>query len=348
VTSASNEQGSHFVLLCRKAKEAEGEYNDIAMIGTNPYTGRTCFYQNALFSRTNGLKVSHPADIVESDASPEVSSSIWKGIHGGLGSGIECAECHDSDAYIHTPWIDGALDASGNQVVPRMGEDDDFALGFNDAPYSLVNRFGQNWTMPKIHVGEQAAACTRCHRIGTGRWATAWIDRLVGEDAEWSNITTDEYLKFEHKFWMPPGVQGLDDDTWAASPEGLAVKYIQACADDPSNCQLADLPTDAISDVGELPTIDLEGAELALEAAKVLGASASSPDCPGGDCASRRCAECHSVSKGALARWRTLTKTAADDCNLSENAQKMSQAEALAAVNCLRVDPSDTQTVFAA
>jgi hypothetical protein len=42
-----------------------------------------------------------------------------------------------------------------------------------------------------------------------------------------------------------------------------------------------------------------------------------------------------------------LTKSAADDCNLSENAQKMSQAEALAAVNCLRVEPSDTQSVFA-
>ncbi len=348
VTSASNDQGTHWVLLCRKAKDAEGEYNDIAMIGTNPYTGRTCFFQNALYSRTNGLKVSHPGDTKESDASPETSTSIWKGIHGGIGSGIECGECHDSDAFVHTPWIDGALDANGDQVVPRMGEDDDFALGYNDAPYSLINRYGQGWTMPKSLVSEEAAACTRCHRIGGGKWMTEWIDRLVGEDATWAGITTDEYLKFEHKFWMPPSVQGLDDATWADSDEGKAVRFIQGCKDNPDGCQWVDLPTEAISDVGELPTIELEGAPLALEAAKILGASATSPDCPGGDCASRRCSECHSVSKGALGRWRTLTKAATDDCNLGDPAREMTQAEAMTSINCLRVEPSDTSSVFAA
>ncbi len=349
VTSATNDQGSSWVLLCRKAKDDEGEYNDIAMIGTNPYTGRTCFFQNALFSRTNGLKVSHPGDIKESDASPEVSSSIWKGIHGGIGSGIECGECHSTDAFIHTPWIDGALKANGEQVIPRMGEHDDFALGFNDGPYSLVNRFGQNWTMPKHIKAPEAAACTRCHRVADGRWGREWIDRLVGEDDAWSTITTDEYLKFEHKFWMPPGVQGLDDDTWADSPEGKALKFIQECSDNPTSaCQWTDLPTAAITDVGKLPTIDLEGAELALESAKVLGASATSPDCPGGDCASRRCSECHSVSKGALGRWRVLTNRARDTCNLADDPTAMTQSKAMESVNCLRVEPSDPTSVFAA
>jgi len=347
VASASNDQGTHWVLLCRKAKEQEGEYNDIAMIGTNPYTGRTCFFQNALFSRTNGLKVSHPADIVESDASPEVSSSIWKGIQGGIGSGIECAECHSTDAFVHSPWIDGAKDSNDEEVVPRMGENDDFALGFLDAPYSLVNRFGQGWTMPDVLTSPEAAACTRCHRISDGRWTNDWIDRLVGEDTTWSNITTNEYLKFEHKFWMPPGLDGVDDTTWPESEEGKAVRFIQNCGKNHDDCQWADLPTVAITDVGELPDIALEGPELALEAAKVLGANANSPDCEGGDCSSRRCAECHSVSKAALQRWRVLTKAAEDECNLKDDPNGMSRTQALASVNCLRVEPSDDTSVFA-
>lgn len=348
VTSASNDQGTHWVLLCRKAKEQEGEYNDIAMIGSNPYTGRTCFFQNALFSRTDGTKVSHPADIVESEASPQVSSSIWRGIHGGLGSGIECAECHSTDAFVHTPWIDGALDGNDEQVVPRMGEDDDYALGFLDAPYSLVNRFGQEWTMPKVLTSPEAAACTRCHRISDGRWTNDWIDRLVGEDTTWTGITTDEYLQFKHKFWMPPGLDGFDDETWPESEEGKAVKFIQECGKNPENCQWTDLPTQAITEVGELPEISEEGAELALEAAKVVGANANSSDCPGGDCSNRRCAECHSVSKGALTRWRVLTKAATDNCNLGEDPAEMSQSQAIASVNCLRVEPSDDTSVFAA
>jgi len=106
VVSASNDQGTHWVLLCRKAKTELGEYNDIAMIGSNPYTGRTCFFQNALNSNTDGTRVSHPADIVNSDVSPQVSTSMWRGIQGGIGSGIACAECHSTDAFVHTPWID--------------------------------------------------------------------------------------------------------------------------------------------------------------------------------------------------------------------------------------------------
>ena len=51
VQSARNEQGTSWVLLCRKSLEDEGRYNDIAMIGHNPFTGKTCFFQNHLDGR---------------------------------------------------------------------------------------------------------------------------------------------------------------------------------------------------------------------------------------------------------------------------------------------------------
>ena len=91
----TNDQGTDWVLLCRKAKqgsEEEGMYNDIAMIGHNPYPGKTCYFQNALYNRTDGIHVPHPADDVNSPISPEQSPSLWSGIQGGLGTNAEIAD----------------------------------------------------------------------------------------------------------------------------------------------------------------------------------------------------------------------------------------------------------------
>ncbi|HTE52968.1 MAG TPA: hypothetical protein VK698_19080 [Kofleriaceae bacterium] len=348
VTSAANSQGTEWVLLCRKAKAEEGSYNDIAMIGHNPYTGKTCFFQNALYSRTDGLHVPHPGDVTESTDSPQQSASLWSGIHGGLGSGIQCASCHDADAFIHSPWIDQALNAGGDPVVPKMGIDEDFALGYADAPYTIVNSEGQGWTMPKVLVSPEAQACTNCHRIGDGRWSDDWIDRLVGEDESWNRKVTEAYREFTHAFWMPPDMDGLDAASWADSDFGKAVKFIQGCGRDPSSCQWAELPTEPFGEDGELPPIELEGEPLARAAAAVLGADVQDPSCPDGQCASRRCAECHSLSPAALRRWLDYTDHAWNECGLAGDPSAMSQDDARRSIDCLRTDPTDASSPFAA
>ena len=347
VTSATNDEGTSWVLLCRKSGDAEGTYNDIAMIGSNPFTGKTCFFQNALFARNDGLHVPHPADKFNSSGSPEQSETIWDGIHGGNGSGIQCASCHSTDPFIHTPWIDGAVNALGDTVVPKMGEHDDFVLGYNEAPYSIVNASGQGWSMPKQLVSKEAQACTRCHRIGDGRWTTDWIDRLIGESANWTSKTTEAYRSFKHTFWMPPDLDGVDASSWQDSDAGKAIAFIKACGDDPSSCDWKRLPTDPISDDGALPEISLDGNALSTEAGLILGARVSDPRCPGGDCRSRRCAECHSVSSVGIRSWDKLTKAALNECNLSKNPAEMSTSEAMSAINCMRADPDDPSSVFA-
>jgi len=349
VATRGNDEGTQWVLLCRKAKTEQGSYNDIAMIGHNPFTGKTCYFQNALYSKTDGLHVPHPGDKIDSEGSPQQSASLWKGIHGGVGSGIECAKCHSTDPFIHTPWIDGAKDANGDSVVPKMGEHEDFVLGFNDAPYSVINKTGQGWTMPKQLVAEEASACTKCHRIGANdRWMNSWNKRLDGTDTAWNNITTEEYLKFKHKFWMPPEVDGLDDTTWADSEYGKAIRFIMACQNDSTGCDVAEVPTSPISDGGGLPEIDLEGVALATESLKILGADIQDPSCPGGNCETRRCLECHSVSRSGLRRWLTLTDDAWNKCKLDQDPGNMSQADAKKSVDCLRVDPEDDNSVFEA
>lgn len=355
VASRTNEQGTSWVLLCRKSQPTEGKYNDIAMVGTNPYTGKTCFFQNALYSRTDGLVVPHPADEVDSPGSPQVSETLWNGIHGGIGSGIQCAECHDSDPLIHTPWIDGAKDERGNTIIPKMGTHDGFAQGFNEAPYSLVNLEGQGWTMPKHLTSPEAAACTKCHRIGDGRWAASWMERLEGSNGLWEKLLTPWGKRFDHYYWMPTDIEGIDNETWADSEYGKALDFIQYCEDNPDNetCVWEELPTEQIADTGELPPIELEGAELAKEALKILGARVTDMDDPRcdpetGACQNRRCSECHSVSKNGLKHWRSLTTEANSKCGLDVDPETMTQQEALKAVDCLRAVPEDPDSVFAA
>ncbi|MGZ3428445.1 MAG: hypothetical protein ACXVCV_17455, partial [Polyangia bacterium] len=224
---------------CRKSVGglASSQFNDIAMVGHNPLTGKTCFFQNALYEKTDGAHVPHPADKTKSE-------TLWQGVHGGLGSGIECAHCHDNDPFIHSPWIDGALDRMGKPVVPKMGVDPDFTVGYNDAPYSLVNATGQGWTMEQSLVSPEAAACTKCHRIGSGRW-TDWVTRLDGTDESFRGVTTDEFLKFEKLHWMPPDLhaESITEANWAGSKFAKAIDFIKSCGANRSACQWRALPT---------------------------------------------------------------------------------------------------------
>lgn len=329
VQSARNEQGTHWVLLCRKSQEAEGEYYDIAMLGNNPYTGKTAFFQNALGRQMDGLNVPHPGDTVSSERSPNTWEHIWQGLHGGLGFGIQCTDCHSQgQGIIHTPWIDGALNEDGTTVIPRAGQNEDYALGFNDAPFSLVaadrvcsgSRCG--WDLHPILDAPEIDACTSCHTIAQGDiWARDWLARMepnaaadAMNDTGWANGSTAHGRSFDVYAWMPDGLEGVDPENWAQSEFGIAIDFIQMCADNPSDARCTTRPysTEPISEAGRLPEIELEGMDLAREAATILGARVV------GSTETQRevCLDCHSVSTNGFDHWKDLTDAADRDCNL--------------------------------
>ncbi len=307
VATRINEQGTRWVLLCRKSiggpagggNYASDQFNDIAMIGTNPFTGKTCFFQNALYQKKDGAKVPHPGDKVK-------SQNLWSGVHGGVGSGIQCGKCHDTDAFIHTPWIDGAKDANGRPVVPKFGVDPDMPLGANDTPYAIVNRRGNAWTMPKQVVSQQAAACTKCHRMASnGEWAQRWLARLDGTDSSWTNITTAFGLKPENKYWMPPSHAMTTDAEWNASQFKAALKHVQGCATSPTGCQIVDIPETLVSaqSGGKLRNpVSLSDDALAKKATEILGFNKNTP--------SQVCASCHAPNRLTLEDWQERTEEA--------------------------------------
>jgi hypothetical protein len=306
VANKTNELGTRWTMLCRKSHGgfANDQYNDIAMIGHNPYTGKTCFFQNALYVKTDGGNIPHPAD-------PVKSINLWSGVHGGLGSGIECARCHDADAFIHTPWIDSAKDAQGRPIVPKMGVDPDYPIGVADAPYALVNAMGQGWTMKQQLVSPEANACLRCHRMAGGEFATSWLGRLEGTNTAWTNLTTPAFNQAAHKYWMPPGVQFPTDAAFQGSEYQQALDFIQNCGANPSaaGCVWSDIPT-APSNAGGggalRNPVALPDAELADKATRLLGMNRNAP--------TQVCSECHAPNQTTLNTWLDSTDVALGSC----------------------------------
>ncbi len=306
VAQRTNDQGTRWVLLCRKSLGgyASNQYNDIAMVGHNPFTGKTCFFQNALYSKTDGSKIPHPAD-------KEKSQNLWAGVHGGVGDGIECAKCHDADPFIHTPWIDGAKDAQGRPIVPKMGIDADMAIGANDAPYSLINAKGQGWKMPKQIVSPEANACLKCHRMGDGKWTGDWLTRMEGTDSAWTNITTDSFLAAKHKYWMPTDQVFDTEAAWTQSTFASALTFIKGCGDNASNpaCLFKEVPTSiAGEDAGGAlrNPVSLADDALAKQATTIIGMNKDAP--------SQVCAECHAANQSTLRDWEMKTDTALETC----------------------------------
>ncbi|MFU8802542.1 MAG: hypothetical protein ACNA8W_01920 [Bradymonadaceae bacterium] len=374
VAHARNEQGSHWVLLCRKALTEFGRYEDMAMIGHNPFTGETCFFQNQLppgeepRPSNNAMRIPHPADNVQSEESPEMWSDLWGGIEGGIGpeGGIQCMGCHSTDPFIHTPWISEAKDERGNPIVPKMGYHPDFVEGYN-GPYSLLNAEEQGWREPKILVSEEAQSCTSCHRIALDQWTAApaytsrnnedggcvfcpqspWLDRLEQGDDAWERLVTESHKSFDRAFWMPPNAGDvLNHDLWDESDFKKSMDFVRMCGADPSNpaCVWDVLPKKP-GDPTELPEVEETGRELAAEALASLGA----PYVYDGEEyeATRRCGECHAMSRFGFREWRTRTNEAiAAGVDVRANIDELTQEEALERVNFLRDGGEDS--VFAA
>ncbi len=243
VVTAKNDRGTHWLLLCRKvADDGNGMtkttvFNDMAMIGHNPRTGRTCFFQNSIGSGRDGAHVPHPADV-------EKSTTVWSTSVQSYCSG----SCHAADAFVHSPWIDGAKRSDGTTVVPKMGENPDFPVSQLDAPYSIIAADNLGFSIPKQLVSDEVGACNNCHRLA---------GNTLGTFARWSTGTGDEYYSkitdfgkaFEASHWMPPRTEGVTAANWDASKFGVAMAFIKNCDSNSSDpkCLWADSPRGAFN-----------------------------------------------------------------------------------------------------
>lgn len=233
VNRATNDLGTHWVLLCRKMlpgqKPEDTTFNDIAMIGHNPKTGKTCFFQNGLYGKTDAARVANPAD-------PRSGETTWSSfeVH-------TCNACHDNDAFAHSPWIDQAMYPDGRYVVPRIQSDPDFS---SDGPYWILGMKGRE--MRKKLVSQEAAVCTSCHRLSDGNTLSgretgggSWVERSIGEDDAFNrHVTSAVQSDFARARWMPPGAS----EGSFASTYGDALRFLDGCKQGSSNCRYESMP----------------------------------------------------------------------------------------------------------
>ena len=239
VVTGKNSRGSHWVLLCRKvADDGKGmfgtkKFNDVAMIGHNPKTGRTCFFQNSIGSGTDGEHVPHPGDVSK-------STSLWSSYVQGYCSG----SCHSNGPFVHSPWIDGAKRSNGKPIVPMLGALPDLPISNPDAPYNIVGGDKLGFQIPKVLISEEASACTNCHTLAQGSTLGNFTDWSTGTGDVYFGKITDTGKKFENSHWMPLNLDGVTAETWDAGKYGKALAFIKKCtaaSADPA-CEWADPP----------------------------------------------------------------------------------------------------------
>jgi hypothetical protein len=125
-------------------------FSDIALIGYNPKSGATCFFQNKGPTGQDGARVAHPGDRAK-------SSTIWPDKPLAY-----CTDaCHTTKAFVHSPWIDQAKRKDGKSIVPKAGEQPDYPLGTKGA-FRVLNAEAQGFELKPELVDDKVAACRTC------------------------------------------------------------------------------------------------------------------------------------------------------------------------------------------
>jgi hypothetical protein len=233
-----NSKGTRFVFICRRydvSSPTDSNFENINFIAHNPQSGKTCYFNNRLDGRaTNGSKIPPP--------NTPTSDRFWMDM--GDIKTERCPSCHDSDPWMHSPWVDQAVDANGHSLVPMIGQDTAYSV---TTKYSIFGRESfvgtdaeskANWKQPQ-HL-TNVGACGTCHRIGAATTMRTWSARSVGNSDWQATWVTPAFRTFSKLHWMP--TTPVSEATWASSPDAQSANKIAACASNPSSCGVQDVP----------------------------------------------------------------------------------------------------------
>ena len=148
-----------WVYLCRSAGREWFERGivSVQMIGHNRQNGATAFFE------------APDADPSRPNPQPDLLRFDENGLLDGEFPGpddsafddafmpppIQCTHCHQADAFIHDPWIDGARlpEDPSQPVIPELARP--------DSPYHIIG--GEDWDRRTVHI--EGNGCTACHRV---------------------------------------------------------------------------------------------------------------------------------------------------------------------------------------
>ena len=187
-----------WVFFCRSAGQDLFEQMgavSVQIIGYNTENGATCFFESpdAIGDNIQSQYLSYDDNgFLDGTFPPYGTLEFDQLFHSPAVSGTNCMTCHNSDPFIHDPWIDGAklLTDPSQTVVPKYEYD---AI---DLPYFAVGGYGSQYSNASIHI--ESNNCLSCHRSSM-ELATTVFDDL-------GNVLVNEF--------MPPTSPGYFEDDY--------------------------------------------------------------------------------------------------------------------------------------
>jgi hypothetical protein len=223
--------------ICRRYKlrrdPAYPKFEDVAIIGHRASTGATCFFQtlSGAMRMNDGIqatRVPPPTErAAQTPAGQIKAKDFW--LSPRVTAGIDCFQCHDSDPWIHTPYVDQVKGRLGDPTRPLVPD-----APRADAPllYKVVgSQFFTQW-QPPHHFAPRNNACVHCHRIGDRQSSGSFTRYAVGVAT--ANVTA-MFRTYPHSHWMPP-TEEVGDMTHAEWNDFYkqSADQIRSCADDPA------------------------------------------------------------------------------------------------------------------
>ena len=153
-----------WVFFCRSAGQELFEQMGIVsiqMIGYNTQNGATCFFESpdAIGDNIQSEYLSYDENGFLDGVLPSYGTSDFDQVfHSPAVSSTNCMSCHNSDPFIHDPWLDNAKlpNDPSQTVVPK------YEYNGLDLPYFAVGGYGSQFSNASVHI--ESNNCLNCHR----------------------------------------------------------------------------------------------------------------------------------------------------------------------------------------
>jgi hypothetical protein len=194
------------MFICRRYKLRRDpnypNFEDVAIVGHRKSTGATCFFQtlSAMKGLPDGIRATRvppPSERRAQTPSGAIAAEdFW--LSPEVTAGIQCYSCHDSDPWIHTPYVNQVKGRSGAPEKPLVPD----APRIEDPMrYVFVgSQYFSDWPRAS-HFEPFNNRCVTCHRIGTLASSGAFSENAIGLRTP---NTTAEFKAYPHSHWMPP------------------------------------------------------------------------------------------------------------------------------------------------
>ena len=162
----------------------------VQIIGYNTINGATCFFESpdAIGDNIQSQYLSYDDNGFLDGTLPGYGTEEFDQVfHSPAVSGTNCMSCHNSDPFIHDPWLDNAKlpNDSSQTVVPKYEYD---AMNL---PYFAVGGYGSQFSNASIHI--EGNNCLNCHRSS--------MELAINVFDDLGNVLINEF--------MPPTTPGI-------------------------------------------------------------------------------------------------------------------------------------------